>query len=140
MKSITMSLSRCFLTLYSLFLLVVVFFPRSDQENTPKRIPTISKEGTIPEIAHSVLYLNGWLEIFGNFFLMVPIAFFMNHGYPRIKLRKILIICVPISISIEVIQKFVPGRVSDVNDFLLNSTGVALTLVAIWVFSYSSKS
>ena len=75
---------------------------------------------------------NNWFKFLGdsyilesivNLFLLIPLAYFLGRLFLGLSLVKKLMLIGSFSISIELIQVFIPGRVSDLKDFLLNTLG-----------------
>ena len=109
------------LTLLGLLIAFAVFTMRPDLV-TPGAHPWIP-DGPNPILAalHKIIYLGGSIQWLGNFSLFIPVAWLLAKSYPKLSHRKILLICMSTSASIEIIQLFIPGRVSDIRDWLANS-------------------
>ena len=75
------------------------------------------------------IQISGALERFLNLFLLVPMAIFMLKIYPKKSPKTIFAICLLTSLVIELVQIRIPGRVSDPVDLVINSAGVACTLI-----------
>ncbi|EID5124100.1 TPA: VanZ family protein, partial [Listeria innocua] len=75
-------------------------------------------------------------QFFGNLFLLVPLAVYMNLNR-SISISNNLIIVLCISLFIEVIQGILnlvtqyPNNVSDIDDIILNVVGYMCTLLVI---------
>ena len=74
-------------------------------------------------IIHEVLYYGGSLEPVANLLLLIPIFAFLILFLGGSKAHYWLAICVAISAIIEIFQQFIPGRVSSLQDLLLNCLG-----------------
>ena len=75
------------------------------------------------------IQISGILERFLNLFLLVPMTIFLMKIFPKKSPRAIFAVCLLTSLTIELIQLRIPGRVSDPIDVLTNSTGAASTLM-----------
>lgn len=73
--------------------------------------------------------IDGFYERLLNLFLLMPLAFLTKICYSRLTSRTIFLICTCTSAGIEVIQLFIPGRVSDLVDVLANSLGAGCSLL-----------
>lgn len=101
---------RGLFTLYLIALSIVVFSPVN--EDSGKLL--------------GIFELSVFLERSLNLFLLLPMAYFLQKLSQSISLSKIVILCVAMSLSIEIIQRYIPGRVSDLIDVVMNSAGVTL--------------
>lgn len=81
--------------------------------------------------AFGFFHITGILERTLNLFLLVPLAILTRICYRQRSLRAIFIICISTSISIELVQVVIPGRVSDPIDVMINSAGALCTLIGI---------
>ena len=121
------------LPIYAIALGFGVFTPRPDLVGTGGASVGASvgtpSVGGFPSIGHQILYLGGFWAWVGNFLMLVPVAYLIHLCWPRLFLQTIFIICLTTTISIEFIQLYIPGRVSDVRDIALNATGAALILL-----------
>ena len=70
-----------------------------------------------------IFRFEGTLERFINLFLLAPMPIFLVKILNKIPLFLLLIIGPLVSGTIEVVQRFIPGRVSDPIDIALNSLG-----------------
>ncbi len=121
------------LTLYLIALGFGVFTPRPDLVGTggtpigtPIGTPSI---GGFPSIGHQILYLGGFWAWVGNFLMLVPLVYLMHLIWPKLGLQAIFINCLLLTITIEFIQLYIPGRVSDLRDVVHNGTGAGLALL-----------
>ncbi len=101
----------------------------------PREIPRreIASESLIQNLFQDLFYLAGNLEMIGNTLLLVPIFLILVRYFGNEKPLLSLAICVFLSACAESIQSVIPGRVSSLTDFALNSFG------AFFVFSLYTK-
>ena len=95
----------------------------------PRKLPNeqFTSSNYFLRIFHDLLYYSGNLEQVANFFLLMPVFAFLLAILGREKSILSLVICISLSATSETLQLLIPGRVSSLRDFLLNSTG-ALTI------------
>ena len=109
---------------------------------TPRRLPAHSNYLThtsfLRRILHEILYYGGPLEPVVNFFLLIPIFIFLVFRLGRSKALLSLAICIALSAASELLQSVIPGRVSSLQDFALNSVG-ALSALLIYRISSDKK-
>jgi glycopeptide antibiotics resistance protein len=100
----------------SIYLLAMVF---------PRKVPKdqLDPSNFLKKLFQDLLYLSGNLEFIGNTFLLVPMFLILIKLFGRLKDRYALIICLLLSAGAEFAQSFIPGRVSSLRDFILNSSG-----------------
>ena len=70
-----------------------------------------------------ILYSGGTLEPVVNFFILIPIFVFLILLLGSSKAPLVLTICLCLSATAEILQRFIPGRVSSLQDLLLNCLG-----------------
>ena len=107
----------------SIYLLAMVF---------PRKVPKDPTEPSnfLTKLFQDLLYLSGNLEFIGNIFLLVPMFVFLIKLFGGLKDIYALIVCLLLSAGAEFAQSFIPGRVSSLRDFILNSSGaVAIFLI-----------
>lgn len=107
----------------SAYLLAIVF---------PRKVPKdqLDPSNFLKKLFQDLLYLSGNLEFIGNIFLLVPMFVFLITLFGRLEDIYALIICLLLSAGAEFAQRFIPGRVSSLRDFILNSSGaVAVFLI-----------
>ena len=108
--------------LYTAIYAAAMIVPRSqaneDQSST--------HQGSITRFLHSILYYSGPLEPLANFLFLIPIFVFLIFLLGSSKSALALSICIALSLSAELLQRLIPGRVSSLQDFVLNCLG-ALT-------------
>jgi glycopeptide antibiotics resistance protein len=78
----------------------------------------------------------GLLNLVGNVVMFAPVGFLMPLA-TRLSLRGVVVVCVSLSVSVELLQLML-GRSLDVDDVLLNTFGGALgaaagVTVAAWL-------
>jgi len=116
----------------STYLLAMVF---------PRKVPKdqLDPSNFLTKLFQDLLYLSGNLEFIGNIFLLVPIFVILIKLFARLKDTYALIICLLLSAGAEFAQSFIPGRVSSLRDFILNSSGaVAVFLIHLLFFQKRS--
>ncbi len=127
MKSVCKSL----LAIYLLILGFAVFTPRPDLVTLGAKPVINGSTGSIPALGHHILYESGTLACIGNFFLLIPVTILIRISWPKLTLSTIFIITLLMTITIEYIQVYIPGRVSNVSDIIFNGSGPALTLLIL---------
>ena len=85
-------------------------------------------------LENRVLYLSGPLETLGNILIFTLIFLAISQIAPRLKAFQLALICASISLSVETVQIFVPGRVSSLIDVDCNFLGIALALLLLKKF------
>lgn len=113
-----------------IYILAIVF---------PRKVPKdqLVTDNFLKKIFQELLYMSGNLEFIGNIFLLIPIFVFLVKQLPRVHAVFALTICILVSASAEFAQSFIPGRVSTIRDFILNSIGVISAFI-LYLF-YSKK-
>jgi glycopeptide antibiotics resistance protein len=120
-KSALLKASGALLMSLSLFVMV---FPREVPKNQ------LDPSNFLVKLFIDFLYISGNLEFIGNIFLLVPMFVILIKLFGRLKDIYALIICLLLSAGAEFAQSFIPGRVSSLRDFILNSSGaVAVFLI-----------
>lgn len=89
--------------------------------------PTSEESGAIL----GLFRIEGNLERFLNLLLLSPLPVLLKLGFTRIAPSVLLVTGPLLSVVIELVQKYVPGRVSDLIDISLNSLG--FLVVAVFV-------
>ena len=77
----------------------------------------------IKRVFSQLLYYGGPLEPVANFFFLMPIFAISFHLLGRGKAIYAVAICIGLSATAEILQRSIPGRVSSLRDFALNSAG-----------------
>lgn len=79
-----------------------------------------------------IFRIEGNLERFLNALLLSPLPILLKLSFSRIPVSGLLVTGPLLSFTIESVQRYVPGRVSDLIDFALNSLGyLVVALVGI---------
>ncbi len=113
------------LIIYLIALLTFTFFPRPILESgNPSAIAEYLQ--THANFFYKILYADTHLVAIGNLFMLTPFVYLAKLVFPQVKLIKLFLFGVLISLAIEFSQLFIPGRVSDPVDFLANSVSVLL--------------
>ena len=116
----------------SAYLLAMVF---------PRKVPKdqLDPSNFLTKLFQDLLYLSGNLEFVGNILLLVPMFFILMKLFGSLKDMYALLICLLLSAGAEFAQSFIPGRVSSLRDFILNSLGaVAVFLINLLYFQKQS--
>ena len=115
---------------YLLLLFLFVFFPRPILET--------GDESAIAEFLQShanvfykILYADTNLVAYANFFMLTPFILLAHALSPATKKRVLALLGTSVSLLIELVQRFIPGRVSDVRDLYSNVISVFLGLILI---------
>jgi glycopeptide antibiotics resistance protein len=111
------------LTIYLIALLTFTFFPRPILETgNPSAVAEYLQ--THANFFYKILYADTHLVVIGNLFMLTPFVYLAKMVFPQVKLIRLFFGGVFISLVIEFLQLFIPGRVSDPIDFLANSLSV----------------
>ena len=118
------------LAIYLLAVLTFTFFPRPILESgNPSAIAEYLQ--THANFFYKILYADSHLVAIGNLFMLTPFVYLAKLVFPQVKLIKLFLFGVFISLAIELSQIFIPGRVSDPVDFLANSASVLLGIFLV---------
>ena len=118
------------LVIYLIALLTFTFFPRPILESgNPSAIAEYLQ--THANFFYKILYADTHLVAIGNLFMLTPFVYLAKLVFPQVKLIKLFLSGVFISLTIELSQVFIPGRVSDPVDFLANSASVLLGIFLV---------
>lgn len=95
---------------------------------TPRKLSqhdegTLKNSHFFKRIIHEILYYGGALEPVANFLFLIPIFAVLIWFLGGSKAHYWVAICVTLSAIIEILQRFIPGRVSSLQDLLLNCLG-----------------
>jgi len=77
----------------------------------------------IMQIFHQILFYSGSFEPAANFILLMPVFASLSYLLGRSNVLAVFTICLALSATVEFLQKFIPGRVSSLQDLLLNCLG-----------------
>jgi glycopeptide antibiotics resistance protein len=118
------------LAIYLLAVLTFTFFPRPILETgNPSAIAEYLQ--THANFFYKILYADTHLVAIGNLFMLTPFVYLAKLVFPQVKLVKLFLYGVVLSLVIEFSQLFIPGRVSDPVDFLANSVSVLLGIFLV---------
>ena len=118
------------LVIYLIALLTFTFFPRPILESgNPSAIAEYLQ--THANFFYKILYADTHLVAIGNLFMLTPFVYLAKLVFPKVKLIKLFLLGVFLSLAIELSQVFIPGRVSDPLDFLANSVSVLLGIFLV---------
>ena len=118
------------LVIYLIALLTFTFFPRPILESgNPSAIAEYLQ--THANFFYKILYADTHLVAIGNLFMLTPFVYLAKLVFPQVKLITLFLSGVFISLTIELSQVFIPGRVSDPVDFLANSASVLLGIFLV---------
>ena len=118
------------LAIYLLAVLTFTFFPRPILETgNPSAIAEYLQ--THANFFYKILYADSHLVAIGNLFMLTPFVYLAKLVFPQVKLIKLFLYGVVLSLVIEFSQLLIPGRVSDPVDFLANSVSVLLGIFLV---------
>ena len=118
------------LVIYLIALLTFTFFPRPILESgNPSAIAEYLQ--THANFFYKILYADTHLVAIGNLLMLTPFVYLAKLVFPQVKLIKLFLLGVFLSLAIELSQLFIPGRVSDPVDFLANSASVLLGIFLV---------
>jgi glycopeptide antibiotics resistance protein len=102
----------------------------------PRKIPKdqLEADNFLIRFLQEILYLSGTLEVIGNFLLLFPLFFILVYLLGKSKSILSVTICILLSAGAELLQNAIPGRVSSLRDFLLNSLGAVSALVIYQIY------
>ena len=102
----------------------------------PRKIPKDQLEANnfLIRFLQEILYLSGTFEVIGNFLLLFPLFFILIYLLGNSKSILSVTICILLSAGAELLQSVIPGRVSSLRDFLLNSLGAISALVIFQLY------
>lgn len=111
-----------------IYILAIVF---------PRKVPKdqLVTDNFLKKFFQELLYMSGNLEFIGNIILLIPIFVILVKLFARVNAVFALTICILLSASAEFAQSFIPGRVSSLRDFLLNSAGSLIAFLLSKAYS-----
>jgi VanZ family protein len=118
------------LVIYLLAVLTFTFFPRPILE-TGNSSAIAEYLQSHSNFFYKILYADTHQVAIGNLFMLTPFVYLAKLVFPQVKLIKLFLFGVFISLAIELSQIFIPGRVSDPVDFLANSASVLLGIFLV---------
>ena len=118
------------LGLYMIALFTFTFFPRPVLETgDPSAIAEYLR--THANYFYKILYADTRIVALGNFFMLTPLVVIVNRVFPQLKLRYLFISGVLLSAVIELSQRLIPGRVSDLVDLGANTVSVLVGIFLV---------
>ena len=118
------------LVIYLLAVLTFTFFPRPILE-TGNSSAIAEYLQSHSNFFYKILYADTHQVAIGNLFMLTPFVYLAKLVFPQVKLVKLFLYGVVLSLVIEFSQLFIPGRVSDPVDFLANSVSVLLGIFLV---------
>ena len=118
------------LVIYLFAILTLTFFPRPILE-TGDSSAIAEYLRSHANFFYKILYADTHLVAIGNLFMLTPFVYLAKLVFPQIKLTKLFLCGVVLSLTIELSQIFIPGRVSDPIDFFANSAGILLGIILV---------
>jgi glycopeptide antibiotics resistance protein len=116
--------------IYLASLSLFVLFPRPVLETgDPSQIAQYLQ--THANFFYKILYADTHLVALGNFLMLAPLPIILNAISPSISLKKIFLCGASVSVLFELTQLLIPGRVSDLMDFLSNCLSVLLGIAIV---------
>ena len=101
---------------------------------------------SVPDLPTLFLGIDVDKMIHFGMFLPFPIMAFLSFDHPSgKKLRNVLFIVVSMIVGViiagftEVIQEYLPTREMDINDFIADSTGIALSSIFVLIVDLTRK-
>jgi glycopeptide antibiotics resistance protein len=116
--------------IYLFAILTFTFFPRPILE-TGDSSAIAEYLQSHANFFYRILYADSHLVAIGNLCMFAPFVYLIELVFPQIKLTKIFLCGVVLSATIEISQIFIPGRISDPNDFFANSAGMLLGIFIV---------
>jgi glycopeptide antibiotics resistance protein len=116
--------------IYLFAILTLTFFPRPILE-TGDSSAIAEYLRSHANFFYKILYADTHLVAIGNLFMLTPFVYLAKLVFPQIKLTKLFLCGVVLSLTIELSQIFIPGRVSDPIDFFANSAGILLGIFLV---------
>ncbi len=111
--------------MYLLSLSLFLLFPRPVLDNSdPSQIAQFLQLHS--NFFYKILYADTRLHALGNLLMLIPLPIILSEIYPSISFKRIFIFGASLSAFYELIQLLIPGRVSDVLDFLSNCLSVLI--------------
>jgi glycopeptide antibiotics resistance protein len=83
----------------------------------------LSLNSAFDRVLIHILYAGGNLEPVVNFLILIPFFAFLLLVLGSSKAPIVLSVCLSLSATAEILQRFIPGRVSSLQDLLLNCLG-----------------
>lgn len=113
------------------------FVQRSDRINVVPAINLLRFYRTNPHQTN--LYITLLSEVFGNILLFVPFGFLIKCIYPKKRSQTVILYGLLLSVGIELTQLFLQIGICDIDDVILNTSGVAVGVLAYNKIMRSSR-
>ena len=84
---------------------------------------------THANLFYKILYADSSMVYIGNYLLLLPFALLVSWAFPFWSIVSRLLSAILLSGFIEILQIWIPGRVSDVVDFISNVSGAAVGIL-----------
>lgn len=115
---------QIFAAMYLTFLLYITLVPRYENYGSNESfITSLLMKPFIQEATNFVLDLDPALAMLGNIVLFCPLFLLLQYFSRQLSPRWGVLMCGMASGGIELLQLWIPGRVSSLSDFLLNVSG-----------------
>jgi glycopeptide antibiotics resistance protein len=109
----------------------------------PRKLPADGFDSAqvffIKRLFHKTLYYSGPLEPIANVIFLIPVFLFLAWFLGPKRAPVALVICITLSATAELLQRAIPGRVSSLQDFALNSAGAAVAYLSYKAFFRTSS-
>ena len=129
-RSLRFRLAALAFVIYLIALFLFTFFPRPILESgSPTEIAEFLKSHA--NFFYKILYADAGAVARGNYFMLTPFIVMAHLAWPRTALMKLFFAGVAVSGLIQLVQVFIPGRVSDPMDFISNTASLVWGLLAI---------
>ena len=89
---------------------------------------------------YKILYADTRLVALGNFLMLIPPPVILKAIYPLVSLKKIFLYGAALSAFFELTQLLIPGRVSDLADFLSNCMSVLIGIALVRLLRVRNRS
>jgi len=135
-KQKTSKIGQILAALYLAFLLYITLVPRYENDSASENfIVRLLIKSFIYEPTNFVLDLDPVFAMLGNIVLFTPLFLLLQYSGRWLNPRWGVLVCGMVSGVIEMLQLWIPGRVSSLSDFLLNVSGP----FALYLFMKLSK-
>jgi len=137
-RSLRFRLAALAFVIYLIALFLFTFFPRPILESgSPTEVAEFLKSHA--NFFYKILYADAGAVARGNYFMLTPFIVMAHLAWPRTALMKLFFAGVTVSGLIELVQVFIPGRVSDPVDFISNTASLIWGLTVIKIASFVRK-
>ncbi|MGL6105760.1 VanZ family protein, partial [Romboutsia sp.] len=114
-----------------LFILSLTIFPVSVENQSNIRYNIIPFK-TIYTFLKNKNLIESTFNILGNILLFIPLGFF-SYIKSKGNIKKSFLICFYITVLAELTQLFLPMRLSDIDDIILNSMGGTVGIFVAYI-------